>query len=98
MTPPPARTPLRAGPLTAVYVGGELRDIRLGDIEILRRVYVAFQDRNWTARPWIVTEDVVLDDDGRSFSIAVNGSGTFDAEPFTWSANITGQHDGTIAF
>ena len=98
MTPPPARTPLRAGPLTAVYVGGELRDIRLGDIEILRRVYVAFQDRNWTARPWIVTEDVVLDDDGRSFSIAVNGRGTFDAEPFTWSANITGQHDGTIAF
>ena len=98
MTPPPARTPLRAGPLTAVYVGGELRDIRLGDIEILRRVYVAFQDRNWTARPWIVTEDVVLDDDGRSFSIAVKGRGTFDAEPFTWSANITGQHDGTIAF
>ena len=98
MKPPPARTPLRAGPLTAVYVGGELRDIRLGDIEILRRVYVAFQDRNWTARPWIVTEDVVLDDDGRSFSIAVNGRGTFDAEPFTWSANITGQHDGTIAF
>ena len=98
MTPPPARTPLRAGPLTAVYVGGELRDIRLGNIEILRRVYVVFQDRNWTARPWMITEDVMLDDEGRSFSIAVNGRGTFDAEPFAWSASITGQHDGTIAF
>lgn len=81
-----------------MYVGGELRDIRLGDIEILRRVYVVFQDLNWTARPWIVTEEVVLDDAGLSFSITVNGRGTFDAEPFTWSANITGQQDGTIAF
>ncbi|CAB4885401.1 MAG: hypothetical protein F2793_08900 [Actinobacteria bacterium] len=89
---------MRAGALTCDYVGGELRNIRLGDIEVLRRVYVAFQDRNWTARPWIVTDDVVVDAAGDSFTITVNARGTFDAEPFTWSAAITGKPDGTIAY
>ena len=96
--PPPERTTLRAGPLTAVYVSGELRDIRLGNIEILRRVYVVFQDRNWTARPWIITDEVAVDEAVGSFSITVNGRGTFDAEPVTWTAAITGTADGTIAY
>ena len=61
-------------------------------------MYVVFQDRNWTARPWIITHDVAIDEAAGSFSISVNGRGTFDAEPFTWSANITGEPDGTIAF
>ena len=59
---------------------------------------MVFQDRNWTARPWIITDDVAIDEAAGSFSIAVTGRGTFDAEPFTWTAAITGQPDGTIAY
>jgi hypothetical protein len=36
-----------AGPLTLLYEAGELRAVRLGEREVLRRVYVAVRDRNW---------------------------------------------------
>ena len=45
--PLPERTPLRAGPLTLFYEAGDLRYVKPGDREILRRVYVAVRDRNW---------------------------------------------------
>ena len=38
--PLPEQTALRAGPLSLVYEEGDLRYIRLGNQEILRRVYV----------------------------------------------------------
>src|SRR5262249_24302131 len=43
--------PLRAGPLEMVYEEGDLRYVRLGRREILRRVYVAVRDRNWGTVP-----------------------------------------------
>ena len=50
--PLPERTALRAGPLSMVYEAGDLRYIKFGEREILRRVYVAIRDRHWgTVRP-----------------------------------------------
>ena len=90
-------TSLVAGPLRLDYDAGDIRCVRLGDEEILRRVYVAFQDRNWTARPWrIVSEEI--DDRGDSFAIRVTAGGTFDAEPFAWTVAIDGHPDGTLAY
>lgn len=43
--PLPERIPLRAGPLQMVYDEADLRSIRLGEWEILRRIYVAIRDR-----------------------------------------------------
>src|SRR4051794_871857 len=43
----PESLSLRAGPLSLRYEEGGLRYIRLGDREVLRRVYVAVRDRNW---------------------------------------------------
>ncbi|CAB4941816.1 MAG: hypothetical protein F2840_04825 [Actinobacteria bacterium] len=88
---------LRAGPLSVAYSEGELRGIRLGSTEILRRIYLVFQDRNWTARPWVITAQDITDGTDR-FTIALTGRGTFDAEPFTWGATITGEPDGTITY
>ena len=88
---------LRAGPLSVTYTDGELRGIRLGDTEILRRVYIVFQDRNWTARPWIITEEEITDT-ADSFTITYTGRGTFDAEPFTVCTTMTGEPDGTITY
>lgn len=90
-------TPLVAGPLRLDYDSGDIRCVRLGDEEILRRVYVVFQDRNWTARPWrILTEDI--DDRGNSFAIRVTARGSFDADPFAWTLDISGDADGTLRY
>lgn len=89
--------PLIAGPLRLEYDAGDIRCVRLGGEEILRRVYIAFQDRNWTARPWrILSEDI--DDRGDSFTVRVRAEGTFDAEPFTWALEIDGRADGSLTY
>ena len=45
--PLPERVPLRAGPLSLIWEGGDLRTIKVGGREVLRRIYVATRDRNW---------------------------------------------------
>jgi hypothetical protein len=88
---------LRAGPLSVRYLDGDLRDIRLGDIEVIRRTYMVFQDRNWTARPWMLEREQI-DDQGDEFTIEVQGHGTFDATPFGFTTTMTGGRDGTITY
>jgi len=93
--PPPASIPLRAGPLTLLYENGDLRYIRLGQQEILRRVYVAVRDHNWgTVLP--VFANVKVDSGEQTFHIAYdvsNGQGDID---FFWQGTISGEADGTI--
>ena len=88
---------LQAGPLSAQYLDGDLRSIRLGDLEIIRRIYVVFQDRNWTARPWWI-EQADIDAQQDSFTIHLRARGTFDAAGFTWDGQITGTADGSITY
>lgn len=88
---------MAAGPLRARYADGELREIRIGSTELIRRIYVVFQDRNWTARPWII-EDEQVDSGIDEFSITVQARGTFDAGDFTWRAALVGDRSGSIAF
>ena len=56
-----------------------------------------FQDRNWTARPWVITGEEITDT-GNSFTITYTARGTFDAEPFTMNVIISGEPDGTITY
>lgn len=91
------RQRLTAGPLQVDYDSGDLRCIRLGNQEIVRRIYVAFQDRNWTARPWIIeSESIEAEQD--SFHIEIRARGTFDASPFTWRGHLTGSPRGDITY
>ena len=89
--------PLSAGPLRLDYDAGDLRCIRLGGLEIVRRIYVAFQDRNWTARPWVI-EDEEIESDRDSFRISLRARGTFDASPFAWTGSLSGDANGTIHY
>lgn len=89
--------PLRAGPLTALYSNGDIRDVRLGETEVLRRIYPVFQDLNWTARPWLIDNERI--DVGKEyFEIAYDLRGTFDAAPLSGSVAISGNAEGAIAF
>ena len=50
--PLPDQIDLKAGPLNLFYEAGDLRYIKYGDKEIIRRIYVAVRDRNWdTVQP-----------------------------------------------
>jgi hypothetical protein len=72
-TPLPERVALRAGPLSLFYEAGDLRTVRLGDREVLRRVYVAIRDRNWgTVAP--VLSNVQIEAGADSFRV------TYDVE------------------
>jgi hypothetical protein len=100
--PLPVRRWLRAGPLALCYEAGDLRYVRLGDHEILRRVYVAVRDRNWDTLP-LTLSNVRFDLGARTFRI------TYDAEHrqaavqgqpihFVWRGTLTGDAQGTLTF
>jgi len=95
--PLPERIPLRAGPLSLIYEQGDLRYIKLGDREIVRRIYAAVRDRNWgTILP--VLSNVQIEAGADSFTITydvVNQQGEID---FVWQGKITGDAQGTITF
>jgi len=95
--PLPEQIPLRAGPLSLVYEAGDLRYIRLGEREILRRVYVAIRDRNWgTVLPRLSNLKKEMGRDSFRISYdAENQQGDID---FFWKGTIIGAADGTITF
>ncbi|RIK42461.1 MAG: hypothetical protein DCC55_08820 [Chloroflexi bacterium] len=95
--PLPERIPLRAGPLSLVYEAGDLRYIKLGEDEILRRVYVAIRDHNWgTILPRFSNVQIEAGDESFRFSYDVeNQQGDID---FRWHGEISGETDGTLRF
>ena len=88
---------LRAGPLTAVLDGVELRYLRLGAVEVVRGIYVSVRDRNWNtipAAPSRIEADEAVDSFEVRFS-ARNASAEVD---FAWEGAIVGHADGRVAF
>ena len=91
-------TPLRAGPLELLFgEEGDLRRIRLGGLEVVRRIYFAVRDRNWNTIPARIT-GLRLADSGDSFDVrfrAVHESGEIG---FEWQVHIRGAGDGVIRY
>jgi len=94
--PPPRRTLFRAGPLSALWEGGDLRGVRLGNVEILRRVYVSARDENWDTIPARLT-NVSADVRDDRFIITYDAENSSRNLELHWHAKITGEPDGTIA-
>ena len=95
--PPPEQTQLRAGPLSMIFEGGDLRYIRFGDHEILRRIYVAVRDHNWdTILPQL--SNVQITDEGDAFRITYDVENKHGEVNFFWKGTITGDVNGTITF
>ena len=95
--PLPEQIPLRAGPLQLLFEGGDLRTIRLGNQEILRRVYVAVRDHNWNTIPLRLT-NVEMEVERDAFRIAYDARHHEGSIDFSWHGTITGDQKGTIAF
>lgn len=88
---------MRAGPLVAELEGPDIRYVRLGEIEIVRRLYAAVRDRNWgTVAPHL--GGVRLDAGESSFALR------FDAHcanpalgvDFSWHGELAGAEDGSL--
>jgi hypothetical protein len=94
--PPPPLT-LHAGPVTALYDGGDLRYIRFNGQEVLRRVYAAVRDHNWgTAIPAL--SNVVIDAQPDRFHVRYDADYRLNAVDFAAQLTIDGAPDGTITF
>ncbi|MEJ6607354.1 MAG: hypothetical protein QNL07_02180 [Candidatus Planktophila sp.] len=88
---------LRAGRLSLQYSEGSLWNICLGNEEIIRRIYIVFQDINWTSRPFnILNETWDIQDD--QFYAELDLSGTKDATAFQVKLHISGSSDGVISY
>jgi len=95
--PPPEARILRAGPLSVVFESGDLRYIRLGDREVVRRIYVAVRDRNWGTVPARLA-DVTLEEQPGRFLIRYAAEHAESPINFAWRAAIEGQPDGSLRF
>lgn len=94
---PTVSTPvvLHAGPLALVLEHGDLRRVRLGSTEIIRRIYGAVRDEHWATIPGELS-DVVLDAADDRFSLRYVSDHREGGLHFRWRASIDGHADGTI--
>jgi hypothetical protein len=88
---------LRAGPVSAVYVDGDLRHIRTEGREVLRRVYFALRGQHWKTLPNAISNFRLHERDG-GFSIDYDAECRDGDIRFRWAASIAGAADGSIAW
>jgi hypothetical protein len=78
---------LRAGDLFCRYCDGSIRNVAAGDVEIVRRIYVAIRDTYWNT---IVPEikNLALEKKARSFRIEFDCIHERKAIRFAWRGII----------
>lgn len=95
--PPPHRTALRAGPLTAFLEGADIRDIRFAGVELVRRIYVAVRDENWDTIPAELT-NLRVDVREDSFLLSFDAHHCNRDIDFRWHATIEGDPKANISY
>lgn len=95
----PAQVPveLHAGPVKVKFSEGELRYLRVGDEEIVRRIYFAVRNEHWdTIMPKFTRLD--LDDQHDHFTVHLAAKCRNESVDYQWTATITGDSNGKITF
>jgi hypothetical protein len=88
---------LNAGPLTMALDGIDLRYIKLGDLELVRRLYVGVRDRDWNT----ITADaaeIEVHDRPDSFDVHFSARHTSPDIGFSWRGHIAGTPDGYVSY
>ncbi len=88
---------LRAGPLTLLLDGPDIRRAHLGSSEIIRRIHVTVRDCNWETIPaTVIWREVHERADHFEIDLAArHRAGHID---FAWSGRISGATDGTLRY
>ena len=88
---------VNAGPISLKFQDGELRYLRVGGKEIVRRIYFAVRDTRWdTAMPKFSKLDIQTDKD--RFEISMEATSRNDIADYSWRGLIVGTADGKITF
>lgn len=95
--PPEDVRQVRAGDLSAEFAAGGLRYLRLGDIEVARRIVVAVRDQAWNTVPGILS-DVRIHQTRDEFRIAFSSRHEADELSFIWQGTIAGTAAGSCSF
>ncbi len=95
--PPVETRELRAGPVTTLLDGIDLRYIRRGPLEVVRRVYVAVRDQNWNT---ILGQHRItrIDQGQEGFEVEFDVEHRAPGLDFAWHGRITGMPDGQIRY
>ena len=94
--PLPEQLSLRAGPLTMIYENGDLRYIKLGEKEIVRRLYVAIRDRNWGTAANVLS-NVQMHIEDEAFQITYECTNKILDIDFVWHGELRGDANGIIS-
>ncbi|HEY2692351.1 MAG TPA: hypothetical protein VGJ50_28225 [Streptosporangiaceae bacterium] len=95
--PPEDVRQARAGDLSAEFAAGGLRYLRMGDIEVARRVVVAVRDQAWNTVPGILS-DVRIHQAHDEFRITFSSRHEADELCFIWTGTIGGTAAGSCSF
>lgn len=95
--PPEPVHVLRAGPVTALLEGADLRTVRMGTTELVQRVYVAVRDEVWNTIPGEYSDWQIDAHDDR-FEVRFSARHRYADIDYTWKATIKGEPDGSISY
>ena len=84
---------LRAGPLTAEFEAGNLRHIRIGDVEVIRGIAFLVRDRHWGTYDAKI-DDLLVDQRPDGFTVRYSAETGDAAQAFRYRAEIQGRSDG----
>jgi len=88
---------LAAGPVRMKFQDGELRYIKVGSTEIVRRIYFAVRDSRWdTVIPEFGSISIQQQPDG--FRVTMEAVCRNDVADYRWTGTMTGKADGTVTF
>ena len=90
---------IRAGAMTVEFGDGELRYFRIGEKEVLRRVYVAVRDKEWRTIPGKVTG--LHSEIGTHlfyFVFRMRHESEDGNIGFEWEGSLVGAEDGSVTF
>ena len=88
---------LTAGPLSVEFENGQLRYLRVNNVEVLRAIGFLIRDKNWgTATPAI--SNLKIDQRADGFSISFHADVAIDGQSLAYDANIEGSKEGNLEF
>ena len=77
--------------------GVDLRYVKLGEVELVRRIYAAVRDQNWNTIPGVaVNSELDVREDG--FDVRFDVRHANDELDFSWQGTISGTADGRVSF
>ncbi len=95
--PPRQKRILTAGPMAVQLDGSDLRYVRLGDLEVARRLYVGVRDLNWNTIAGELT-NMHIEQGSDSFKVQFEANHRQKDIDFSWKGTIVGSADGTISY